>query len=91
MWHSSRSRCAAGLPTKRRRVTSRIPKCVVLDIEGTVTPITFVTDTLFPYVKSHVRSFLEATFDSAETQEAIKMLASQADQVCMKIMELTCD
>lgn len=59
----------------------RLPTCVVLDIEGTVAPITFVTQTLFPYAKAHVRSFLESTYDSYETQEAIKMLAQQAGQV----------
>jgi enolase-phosphatase E1 len=32
---------------------------VVLDIEGTTTPISFVYDVLFPYARTHLRSFLE--------------------------------
>jgi enolase-phosphatase E1 len=31
---------------------------VVLDIEGTTTPISFVFDVLFPYARSHLREFL---------------------------------
>lgn len=32
---------------------------VVLDIEGTTTPISFVYDVLFPYAREHLRAFLE--------------------------------
>ena len=32
---------------------------VVLDIEGTTTPISFVYDVLFPYARTHLRGFLE--------------------------------
>jgi enolase-phosphatase E1 len=31
---------------------------VLLDIEGTTTPISFVYDVLFPYALTHLRSFL---------------------------------
>lgn len=31
---------------------------IVLDIEGTTTPISFVYDVLFPYVRAHLREFL---------------------------------
>jgi enolase-phosphatase E1 len=34
-------------------------RAVLLDIEGTTTPIAFVTDTLFPYARRHVRRYLE--------------------------------
>jgi enolase-phosphatase E1 len=33
-------------------------QAVLLDIEGTTTPIDFVTQTLFPYARRHVKSFL---------------------------------
>lgn len=65
------------------RVAPRLPTCVVLDIEGTVAPITFVKQILFPYAKSHVRSFLESTYDSPETKEVIQKLAEQAEKVCL--------
>ena len=32
---------------------------VILDIEGTTTPISFVTGTLFPYARRHLREYLE--------------------------------
>jgi enolase-phosphatase E1 len=37
---------------------------VLLDIEGTTTPITFVHDVLFPYARARVRSYLEQTAPS---------------------------
>jgi enolase-phosphatase E1 len=33
---------------------------VVLDIEGTTTPVSFVYDVLFPYARAHLREFLHA-------------------------------
>ncbi|KAH1032713.1 hypothetical protein J1N35_044887 [Gossypium stocksii] len=55
------------------------PRCVVLDIEGTTTPISFVTDVLFPYARDNVGRHLSATYDSAETQDDIKLLRSQVE------------
>ncbi|KAI8879589.1 2,3-diketo-5-methylthio-1-phosphopentane phosphatase [Backusella circina FSU 941] len=51
---------------------------VLLDIEGTITPITFVKETLFPYVTIGVSSFLDRTWDSPETKEQIELLRVQA-------------
>ncbi|GJP35207.1 hypothetical protein CLOM_g19717 [Closterium sp. NIES-68] len=56
------------------------PKVIVLDIEGTTTPISFVSQVLFPYAKSHVGQHLLATYDSAETQADILLLRSQIEQ-----------
>ena len=39
---------------------------ILLDIEGTTTPISFVHEVLFSYARSHVRNFLAEHFDSAE-------------------------
>ncbi|TYH35299.1 hypothetical protein ES332_D13G183300v1 [Gossypium tomentosum] len=55
------------------------PRCIVLDIEGTTTPISFVTDVLFPYARDNVGRHLSATYDSAETQDDIKLLRSQVE------------
>jgi len=33
---------------------------IILDIEGTTTPIAFVTTTLFPYVRTHLTSYLHS-------------------------------
>ena len=35
-------------------------RAIVLDIEGTTTPIAFVRDTLFPYARRELRRFLDA-------------------------------
>ena len=35
------------------------PLAIVLDIEGTTTAITFVTETLFPYAKKHLPEFVK--------------------------------
>ncbi|PPD83060.1 hypothetical protein GOBAR_DD19999 [Gossypium barbadense] len=53
------------------------PRCVVLDIEGTKTPISFVTDVHFPYARDNVGRHLSATYNSAETRDDIKLLRSQ--------------
>ncbi|CAH2070046.1 unnamed protein product, partial [Thlaspi arvense] len=55
-------------------------RCIVLDIEGTTTPITFVTDVLFPYARENVGKHLKLTYDTAETQEDIKLLRAQVEE-----------
>jgi enolase-phosphatase E1 len=50
---------------------------VVLDIEGTTTPITFVTEVLFPYARTHLGRYLEEhTGDPAHES----LLARLADE-----------
>ncbi|MCO5606093.1 hypothetical protein L7F22_060280 [Adiantum nelumboides] len=56
------------------------PLVVVLDIEGTTTPISFVTEVLFPYARDNVRTHLESTYESEETQADINLLRKQAEQ-----------
>ncbi|KAI8804297.1 2,3-diketo-5-methylthio-1-phosphopentane phosphatase [Cladochytrium replicatum] len=55
-------------------------KYVVLDIEGTMTSISFVHDVLFPYVANNVESFLQDNWDKPETQQHVNALRSQAKQ-----------
>uniref|UniRef100_A0A5B6ZFX8 Probable methylthioribulose-1-phosphate dehydratase n=1 Tax=Davidia involucrata TaxID=16924 RepID=A0A5B6ZFX8_DAVIN len=52
-------------------------RCIVLDIEGTTTPISFVADVLFPYARDNVGRHLSATYETAETQDDITLLCSQ--------------
>ncbi|GLI61323.1 hypothetical protein VaNZ11_003680, partial [Volvox africanus] len=58
--------------------SAALPTCIVLDIEGTVAPISFVADVMFPYAKQHCRAFLEGSFDSVETQADIQLIREQA-------------
>ncbi|KXS16513.1 2,3-diketo-5-methylthio-1-phosphopentane phosphatase [Gonapodya prolifera JEL478] len=52
---------------------------VILDVEGTTTPITFVHDELFPYAKSHLESFFRATRSTDETAALVADLRQQAE------------
>ncbi|KAF2283239.1 hypothetical protein GH714_043591 [Hevea brasiliensis] len=51
--------------------------CILLDNEGTATPITFITNVLVPYALDNLGKHLAATYDSEETQEDINLLRSQ--------------
>ncbi|KAJ4981552.1 hypothetical protein NE237_032389 [Protea cynaroides] len=55
-------------------------RCIVLDIEGTTTPISFVTDVLFPYARDNVGKHLYSTYDTEETQDDIKLLRAQVEE-----------
>jgi enolase-phosphatase E1 len=52
---------------------------VLLDIEGTTTPISFVYDTLFPYARKRLRPFLSLTRDDKEVMRALAMLTEERD------------
>ncbi|KAJ3020800.1 Enolase-phosphatase E1 [Thoreauomyces humboldtii] len=51
---------------------------VVLDIEGTTTPITFVHDVLFPYVEDNLETFLTQNWDDPECTAKIDALREQS-------------
>ncbi|XP_057505860.1 probable bifunctional methylthioribulose-1-phosphate dehydratase/enolase-phosphatase E1 2 isoform X2 [Actinidia eriantha] len=52
-------------------------QCILLDIEGTTTPLSFITGVLFPYAKNNLVKHLVASYDSEETQHDISLLRSQ--------------
>ena len=47
---------------------------ILLDIEGTTTPIAFVHDVLFTYARNHVREFLTANADQEEVRADVALL-----------------
>lgn len=55
-------------------------KLILLDIEGTVSPLAFVHDVMFPYARKNVAAFLAAHFDDAATQRALDQMAHDAGQ-----------
>ncbi|KIZ00060.1 enolase-phosphatase E1 [Monoraphidium neglectum] len=69
---------AAGGNAKRVRGGRRPPAAVVLDIEGTVAPISFVADTMFSYARQHVRGYLEGGFEGEEVQADVEAIRQQA-------------
>src|SRR5689334_22585742 len=53
-------------------------RLILLDVEGTVSPLTFVHDVLFPYARQHVADFLSAHSDAAPVQEVLDQMARDA-------------
>lgn len=51
-------------------------RCLLLDIEGTTTPIDFVFKTLFPFASTRVESFLRSHSEDGEIQQLIAELRS---------------
>jgi len=47
---------------------------VLLDIEGTITPISFVYDTLFPYAHDHAERFLREHWYESDVQDEVEAL-----------------
>ena len=56
-------------PTKKR--------VLLLDIEGTVTPISFVHDILFPFARNHVEEFLVQHSTKAEVQTDVAAIVRE--------------
>lgn len=52
-------------------------RAILLDIEGTTTPIDFVYRVLFPYAKSHAREFLRRHGGSRDVRDDLKALREQ--------------
>jgi len=52
-------------------------RAILLDIEGTTTPLEFVYKTLFPYARSHVRQFLGRHLASSEVRADITGLRDE--------------
>eukprot|EP00123_Amoebidium_parasiticum_P011353 comp20667_c0_seq1/m.26832 comp20667_c0_seq1/g.26832 ORF comp20667_c0_seq1/g.26832 comp20667_c0_seq1/m.26832 type:complete len:520 (-) comp20667_c0_seq1:126-1685(-) len=69
---------------------------VILDIEGTTTPISFVKDKLFPYVVNHIDRYLEQQWDTEECKGDVAGLVelcradeSKATEGCVHIDDPT--
>lgn len=50
---------------------------VLLDIEGTTTPIAFVHDVLFSYAKTHVRDYLAKHFNDEDVRADVRLLRDE--------------
>ena len=53
-------------------------RALLLDIEGTTTPIEFVHQVLFPYARAHAAEYLARNQDSADVLNAIALLRKEA-------------
>lgn len=54
-------------------------KAILLDIEGTTTPIDFVHKTLFPYAKNNIATYVRENFDSIG-EEIAQLKAEHANE-----------
>lgn len=53
------------------------PRLFLLDVEGTVTPIAFVYERLFPYARKHLRPFLNDKSDDVSVQDDLALLLEE--------------
>ena len=54
--------------------------CVLLDIEGTTSSISFVYDVMFPFVRDNLKSFLDKNWAEPSVQECLPLLVSDVGQ-----------
>ncbi|XP_063066803.1 enolase-phosphatase E1 [Engraulis encrasicolus] len=52
----------------------------LLDIEGTTTPITFVKDILFPYIREHLEEYLSDHWEEDECKQDVHLLKKQSEE-----------
>jgi len=53
------------------------PQVYLLDVEGTVAPVSFVTETLFPYARTHFAAFLRAHYEDPAVRADLALLADE--------------
>lgn len=59
------------------RLADRAIRVVLLDIEGTTTPIAFVHEVLFPFARTHLAEFLRTHPDDDDVDEVRRLLARE--------------
>ncbi len=66
--------------------TPATPKVYLLDVEGTVAPLTLTSEVLFPYARKHFADFLKQNLAKPDVQDDLKLLAAEnraeESQVC---------
>ena len=56
------------------------PRCILLDIEGTTSSISFVYDVMFPFVREHLDSFLAENWGQPSVQDCLPLLAEDVGE-----------
>lgn len=70
--------CALQSPLEndaKRQKSCSLPKAIVLDIEGTTTPLSFTKDVLFPYARANVRQYLKDHFRNSQVISTVSRLS----------------
>ena len=60
------------------------PRAILLDVEGTTTPITFVYQTLFPYARQKLKTYLEAHGRLPEYQTFVDLMDQDSKSTALK-------
>ena len=60
---------------------------ILLDIEGTTTPIAYVTETLFPYARMHLGAFLERHGRGSETPAFLALMDRDSKAPALKELQ----
>lgn len=58
-------------------MTATEPRVYLLDVEGTVAPLSLVTDQLFPYARARFSSFLRDTIDEPAVRADLMLLSKE--------------
>ena len=58
----------------------RKPTAIILDIEGTTTSPKFVSDVLFPFIRSHLKKYLKENWGKDELAVTIDKLREQQNR-----------
>src|SRR5262249_2698170 len=67
-------------PSPPRDVRLTLARAILLDIEGTTTPISFVKDVLFPFARQNLAPFLAAHRREREIEAALVLLAAERER-----------
>jgi enolase-phosphatase E1 len=58
-------------------MTNAQARVYLLDVEGTVAPISLVSEELFPYARAHVADYLKQNLERPDVQQDLKLLAEE--------------
>ncbi len=58
-------------------MTNAQTRVYLLDVEGTVAPISLVSEELFPYARAHVAEYLKQNLERPDVQQDLKLLAEE--------------
>jgi enolase-phosphatase E1 len=62
-------------------------QALLLDIEGTTTPVAFVYDVLFPYARRHLRRYLEAHGQASRASELESLMDADSKSTPLKELQ----
>jgi enolase-phosphatase E1 len=70
-----------------------LPKVYLLDVEGTTSPVSLVSEQLFPYARRHLAEFLRARGGSPEIEADLRLLESEyrVDEEAKQILRFAQD